>query len=261
MLLRGKKLLVICIFMIIILGYSYGFSACLGIGGGGVSIPDYAKRTGIYVKTDIKPTSRFEEARIKSVSVLKFDAKYVKSKGGEIIDYINLSNKFTDDLLKRFYQTSKIDVALGEYEDKIIETDILEKKRGDLEVQGNTLKRSIEYKATPYKKIQAILGGRINKYQEADNWDKSYIEITLKLTDTYSGSIFWITDMRGFVKDVADTIVKSIIARKYTEPLSAKAKKLKEKKAKKSVSKPKKAELKKKEEVKSKKSESKKKKK
>lgn len=204
----------------------YFFSSCAGI-----KVSKFTKETGIYIETDIKPSPRFEEARLKSVSILKFDAKNVKSVGGEIIDYIDLSNRFTDALIKRFYEIGKIDVALGEYEDKIIETDTLEKKRGDLEVQGSMIQRSIEYKCTPYKKIESILSGRINKFQEGKSWKKSFIEVTLKLTDTYTGAVYWITDMRGYVKDVVETIVKTISTGKYTEPIPVKKKKMvKEKK-------------------------------
>lgn len=199
----------------------YLFGSCAGI-----KVSKFTKRTGIYIETDIKPSPRFEEARLKSVAVLKFDAKNVKSVGGEIIDYIDLSNRFTDTLLKRFYEIGKIDVALGEYENKIIETDMLEKKRGDLEVQGSMIQRSIEFKCTPYKKIESILSGRINKFQEGKSWKKSFIEITLKLTDTYTGSVYWITDMRGYVKDVVETIVKTISTGKYTEPIPVKKKKV-----------------------------------
>lgn len=209
--------------------------------------------TGIFKKgiatleTDIKPTSKFEEQKIKSVSVIKFDGKYVKTVSGEIIDYIEISNKFTDDLLKKFYEMGQIDVALGEYEEKITETDTLEKKRGDIEIQGNSLQRSIEYKAAPYKKIETILSGRINKFltgsgkTDKQEWDMSFIEITLKLTDTYTGAVYWITDMRGSIKDVVETIAQSISKGKYTEPLKV----IQEEKAKKEE--PKKEEAKKEE--------------
>ncbi len=211
---------------ILLLGVSvYFISSCAGI-----KVSKFTKQTGIYIETDIKPTTKFEEARIKSLAILKFDAKNVKSMGGEIIDYIDLSNKFTDDLLKKFYNQSKIDVALGEYEDKVIESDTLEKKRGDLEVRGSTLQRSIQFNCTPYKKIESVLRGRINKFQEGDNWDKSFIDITLKLTDTYTGSIYWITDMRGYVKDVIDTIVKTVSSGKYKEPIPVKQSKVEKKK-------------------------------
>ncbi len=216
-----KKILITLIMLIFVIYNTSLYSACLGIGGG-VSIPKFSKKTGIYINTDIKPSAKFEEARIKSVAVLKFDAKNVKSIGGEIIDYIDLSNKFTDSLLKRFYEIGKIDIALGEYEDKIIETDTLEKKRGDLEVQGSMIQRSIEFKCTPYKKIESILSGRINKFQEGNSWKKSFIDITLKLTDTYTGAVYWITDMRGYVKDVIETIAKTISMGKYTEPIPVK---------------------------------------
>ena len=219
MLLKRKNVLFVLILITGVLSYTYSFAACFG---GGIDIPKFSKKSGIYIETDIKPSSRFEEARIKSIAVLKFDAKYVKSKGGEIIDYIDLSNRFTDDLLKRFYEIGKVDVALGEYEDRVIETDILEKKRGDLEVQGNILKRSIEYKAAPYKKIETVLSGRVNKYQMGDDWKHSFIDVTLKLTDTYSGTVYWITDIRGYEKDVVETIVQSVVKGKYTEPLPVK---------------------------------------
>ncbi len=209
------------ILVLILIAILAGITAC-GMVGKGIKVPKLSKKTGIYIETDIKPTARFEEAKIKSVSILKFDAKYVRTKHGKIVDYIYISNKFTDNLLKRFYEIGKIDVALGEYEDRIIETDILEKKRGDIEIQGSMLKRSIEFKATPYKKIESIMSGRINKYQQGQDWNKSFIEITLKLTDTYSGAIYWITDMRGYMKDVTETIVQSVNKGKYTEPLPVK---------------------------------------
>lgn len=215
-----KKLTILLTISIVVM-----FNSCAGI-----KVPKFTKETGIYIETDIKPTSKFEEARIDSVSILKFDAKNVKSIGGEIIDYIELSNKFTDDLIKRFYELELVDVALGEYEDRIIETDTLEKKRGDLEVQGSMIQRSIEFEATPYKKIKSILSGKINKFQEGKDWKTSFIDITLKLTDTYTGSVFWVTDMRGYVKDVVETIARTVTPKgKYTEPMPVKEVKEKKK--------------------------------
>ncbi len=211
------------------------FGSCLGFGGG-VSVPKFAKKTGIYIVTDIKPSSRLEESKIKSVAVLKFDAKNVKTVSGDLVDYIYLSNKFSSDLIKKFYVLGKIDVALGEYEDKVIETDLLTRKRGDIEVDENSLNRSIQYKCTPYKKIESILGGTVNKYQEGDDWAHSFIDITLRLTDTYSGAVYWVTDMRGYVKDVVETIVRTISERKYTEPMTLKQKKAAAKKKEKKIS-------------------------
>lgn len=215
---KGSLILLSIVVAILIMTIS-AYSACFGLFGSGIDVPKFTKKSGIYIETDIKPSSRFEEAKIKSVSVLKFDAKYVKTIGGEVVDYVDLSNRFTDDLLKNFYKLGVIDVALGEYEDKIIETDTLQKQRGDLEVVGNTLQRSVEYKAAPYKKIETILGGKIKKYQLGDDWDHSFVEITLRLTDTYSGAVYWITDMRGYIKDIVETISQSISQSKYTEPI------------------------------------------
>jgi len=198
----------------------------------GIKVSKFVKETGIYIETDIKPTAKFEEAKIKSVSILKFDAKNVQTIGGEMVDYIELSHRFTDDLIKRFYELEKIDVALGEYEDRIIESVSLEKKRGDLEVQGSLIQRSVEFNAAPYKKIESILTGKINKFQEGKDWKISFIDITLKLTDTYSGAVFWITDMRGYVKDVIETIAKTISEGKYTEPIPVKKTEKKESESK-----------------------------
>lgn len=234
MLFKKKSLILIIVLL--------SFAACSSMG--------FFQKISTELETDIKPSSKFEEARIKSVSVLKFDAKYVKSLGGEIVDYIEISNKFTDDLLKRFYEIGKIDVALGEYEDRIIETDILEKKRGDLEILGNTLKRSIEFKATPYKKIESILSGRVNKFLPGTGktdkaiWDSSFLDVTLKLTDTYDGSIYWITDMRGLTKDVIETIAQSISRGKYVEPLQLKKEEEEKKKVEKKKEVPKREEKK-----------------
>lgn len=219
---QKRSLILISIVMMILFSYTHVYSACFGLFGGGIDVPKFSKKTGIYVETDIKPSSRFEEARIKSVSVLKLDAKYVKTVGGEVVDYIDLSNRLTDDIIKNFYQLGDVDVALGEYEDRIIETDTLEKKRGDMDVVGNTLQRAIEFKAVPYKKIETILGGKIKKYQKGEDWEHSFIEITLRITDTYSGAVYWITDMRGYTKDIVETITQTVGKGKYTEPIAAK---------------------------------------
>ncbi len=206
------------------------FAGCFGKS---VKVPKFVKETGIYIETDIKPQARFEEAKIKSVAVVRFDARDVKTRGGEIIDYVTLSQKFTDDLIEKIYTLKKIDVALGEYENKIVETDTLERKRGDLEISGNTIQRSVEYIVNPYKKVQAVLRGKILKYQEGEDWERSFIEVSIRLTDNYTGSLYWITKMRGYVKDVIATIALTLSEGKYTEPIPVKKVIKKEEKKKK----------------------------
>lgn len=175
----------------------------------------------VYAETDTRPTEVFSSANIASVSVMRFDAKSVKTIGGEIIDYIALGNNFTDDLIKGFYSYRKIKVAVGEYEDTIMETDYIERKSGDLDLRSAHTTRTVTFKAVPFKKIDAILSGRIEKFDEApDAFERSYIEVTFRLVGTYDGEVFWITRMRGFYKDVIRVMVETISTGAYKEPVT-----------------------------------------
>jgi len=179
-----------------------------------------AKEKEIYVDTKIKPGSKFEEAQIKSVAVLNFDAKDVQTIGGQVVNYFVLSKTFADSLIKKIYSLAKIDVALGQYEESVVETDTVDKKKGDLDINSTSLERSVRYNCVPFKKISAVLSGTINRYRPiGDGQGKSFISVTLKLTDSFDGTVYWITDMEGYYKDVVHTIAYTLSTGKYEEPV------------------------------------------
>ena len=180
----------------------------------------FSKEKEIMIDTKIKPGSKFEEARIKSVAVMNFEARDVETIGGRMVNYFVLSRNLSDDIIKKIYSLGKIDVALGQYEESVTETDTVDKKKGDLFINSTSLQRSVHYNCLPYKKIQAVLTGTINKYRPiGDGKGKSYIHITLKLTDNYDGTVFWVTDMEGYYKDVVHTIAYTLSSGKYEEPV------------------------------------------
>jgi hypothetical protein len=179
-----------------------------------------AKEREIYIDTKIKPASKFEEARIRSVAVMNFDARDMETLGGRMVNYFVLSRTFSDEIIKKIFSLAKIDVALGQYEDSVVERDSVDKKKGDLYINSTSLERSVHYNCVPYKKIQAVLTGTINKYRPiGDGKGKSYIHITLKLTDNYDGTVYWVTDMEGYYKDVVHTIAYTLSTGKYEEPV------------------------------------------
>ncbi|HBE03154.1 MAG: hypothetical protein A2096_01095 [Spirochaetes bacterium GWF1_41_5] len=191
-------------------------AACAGTSGS-VSTLGMANKDQ-YIETDTKPNESFTKAQIKSISVLRFDAKSVKTFRGEIVDYIELSHNFTDDLIRAFYEKSKIRVAAGEYPESSEERDTIERRIGDVDMKTSKLESAVFYKSSPFRKIDAVLQGRILKYQANRQQENSFIEVYLKLSDTYDGSIYWITRIRGFYSDVIATVMLTINNSAYTEP-------------------------------------------
>lgn len=179
-----------------------------------------AKPKEIYIDTKTKPSAKFEEAKIKSVAILNFDAKDLQIVGGDPVNYIKLSKMFSDDLIKKIYTLGKIDVALGQYEDYVIESDTVDRKKGDLYINSTSFERSVKYNCVPFKKINAVLTGSINRYRSiGDGRGTSFINITLKLTDSYDGTVYWISEMEGYYKDVVHTIAYTLNSGKYEEPV------------------------------------------
>lgn len=182
----------------------------------------HAKTKTVMIDTKIKPTAKFEEAKIKSVSIMNFDAKDFQLLGGGQVNYVKLSKMFSDDIIKRIYTVGRIEVALGQYEDSVIETDTVDKKKGDLYINSSSSERTVKYNCTPFKKINAVLTGTIHKYRLiGDGRGSSFISITLKLTDSYDGTVYWITEMEGYYKDVVHTIAYTLSTGKYEEPVEA----------------------------------------
>ncbi|HMA99415.1 MAG TPA: hypothetical protein VKS21_00375 [Spirochaetota bacterium] len=170
-----------------------------------------------FIEADTKPKNIFTAKTIKSVSVMQFDAKGVKTLQGQIIDYMALGDTFTDDLIRTFYENGKIKVTVGEYVEEMALTDEVEKKVGDVNIKRSLAKSVVKYKAAPFRKVDALLSGRIVLFEKEKPFEKSYIEVYLKLTDTYDGTVFWITRIRGFYGNVINTIVSTIESGEYNE--------------------------------------------
>ncbi|MBI4976246.1 MAG: hypothetical protein HZC28_02130 [Spirochaetes bacterium] len=173
----------------------------------------------VFIENDVAPKKVFSDAGIKSVSVMRFDAKSVHTLGGRVVDYVKLGEDFTDDVIKAFYSLGTIKVAVGEYGDTIEESDFIEKKSGDLDINTSHMRRTVTYKAVPFKKIDCILSGRIEKFDESSDFYKSFVEVSFKVVGTYDGEVYWVTRMRGFYKDIVKTMVETIAKGTYTEPV------------------------------------------
>lgn len=181
--------------------------------------------TGFMVKleTDTRPHQIFNDHKIGSISIMNFDAKSVKTMRGEIIDYVNLGNKFTDDLIRAFYENGKIRVITGEYIESVEIHDKVLKQIGDQNIKQTEINRTVTYKAAPFRKVDAVLSGRIEKFTGKGSFNESFVEIYFSLTDTYDGSVYWITPMRGTVGNVINTMVETISLGNYTEIIEDKA--------------------------------------
>lgn len=168
------------------------------------------------LETDTKPNTLFEQKTIQSISVMGFDAKGVKTLRGKVIDYIDLGESFTDDLIRLFYESGKVKVTLGEYTEELRVRDTVERQIGDINVKRSEIVREVVYKATPFRKVDVMLSGRITRFDEQARLDNSYIEVYFKLTDTYDGTVYWISRIRGSYANVQQTLVKSISSGAYT---------------------------------------------
>lgn len=185
-----------------------------GIGGiyGGAQPP---------LETDTRPTQSFTDRKMTSLSVMTFDAKSVQTYRGSPVDYLELSRNFTDDLIRHFYSEGKIKISLGEYAETIQISDTTEKRLGDLNLKRNEVSSVVTYKVTPFRKVDCVLSGRITRWNPDSSPDKSFIEIYFKITDTYDGTVYWITRMRGHYANVIKTLADTVTTGLYTEAKTA----------------------------------------
>jgi hypothetical protein len=168
------------------------------------------------LETDTKPGPLFSEKKITSLAVQSFDAKGVQTYRSVPVDYVDLARNFTDDLIRAFYENGKLRVSLGEVLDQVTVNDLMEKRVGDVNVKRSEITTSVTYKASPYRKVDAQISGRITKYSPEDQLDKSYIEVYFKVTDAYDGTIYWITKMRGTYSTVLKTMMETISTGVYS---------------------------------------------
>ncbi|MBN8217340.1 MAG: hypothetical protein J0L75_11910 [Spirochaetes bacterium] len=189
------------------------------LAGGCATTPDTINPsgTGPSIQTDTRPAALFSEKKIASITVMGFDGKGVQTYRGALVDYVDLARTFTDDLLRSFYEGGKIRVSLGEVVDTVQVADSVEKRVGDFNIKRSELATTVTYKASPYRKVDAVLSGRITRFSSENNYDKSYLEVYFKLTDPYDGTVYWISRMRGTWRNVIDTLTETLEAGAYTE--------------------------------------------
>lgn len=193
--------------------------AALFLIGGCASTPDTINPsgTGPSIQTDTRPATLFSEKKIASITVMGFDGKGVQTYRGALVDYVDLARNFTDDLLRSFYEGGRIRVSLGEVVDTVAVADTVEKRVGDFNIKRSELATTVTYKASPYRKVDAVLSGRITRFSSENSYDKSYLEIYFKLTDPYDGTVYWISRMRGTWRNVIDTLTETLEAGAYSE--------------------------------------------
>ncbi len=171
----------------------------------------------VALETDTRPTQAFTDRKMTSLSVMTFDAKSVQTYRGSPVDYLELGRNFTDDLIRQFYSEGKIKISLGEYAETVQISDTVEKRLGDLNLKRNEVSSVITYKVTPFRKVDCAISGRITRWQPESTPEKSFIEIYFKVTDTYDGTVYWITRMRGNYNNVLKTLTDTITTGLYTE--------------------------------------------
>lgn len=171
----------------------------------------------IYVESDLKPVQGFDQADVKAVAVLNFDASGIKEKD---VDNIALRDTIAYDIIRNLYEQKKIRVIQGQAVESVQEKEIIQATKGDYEAATSTIERLVTYKYNPYQKVDAVLSGKVLDYviMDSDNAGYNYIELLVQLVDSVDGSLYWVTKIRGNYKDVIYTITYTISNKVYTEP-------------------------------------------
>lgn len=180
------------------------------------SSPDGAG-SGAAIQTDTRPAPLFAERKLASISIQGFDGKGVQTYRGSLVDYVDLARTFTDDLTRTLYEAGKLKVSLGEVVDSVSIHDSVEKRVGDFNVKRSELSSTVTYKASPFRKVDAVLSGRLTRFSSETPFEKSYVEIYFKVTDPYDGTVLWISRMRGTWKNVLATMAETLATGTYTE--------------------------------------------
>lgn len=171
----------------------------------------------IYVESDLKPVQGFDQADVKAVAVLNFDASGIKEKD---VDNIALRDTIAYDIIRNLYEQKKIRVIQGQAVESVQEKEIIQATKGDYDAATSTIERLVTYKYNPYQKVDAVLSGKVLDYviMDSDNAGYNYIELLVQLVDSVDGSLYWVTKIRGNYKDVIYTITYTISNKVYTEP-------------------------------------------
>jgi hypothetical protein len=100
------------------------------------------------------------------------------------------------------------------------EREMIQSTRGDYEAATGTIERIVTYKYNPYQKVDAILSGKVLKYEVIDKKRPgyNYIELQIQVVDSVDGTMYWVTKIRGNYKDVIFTVTHTISEKVYTEP-------------------------------------------
>ncbi|MDD5065466.1 MAG: hypothetical protein PHF84_00320 [bacterium] len=170
------------------------------------------------IETDVLPDNRIQN--IKSLALFHFDAKLVNSGRAELVDYLEISERFHQSLLDRFYRLNKVQIADADEKLSQTEEDSLSVQRGKYipEYDEKKIKNRIETSQTPVKTMDAYLYGKIARFYEGKDFETSYIDITFFLVESRSKAILWTSGMKGCLKYVSETLVATIEKGDYSEP-------------------------------------------
>ncbi len=177
------------------------------------------------VKTETMPNEKFKKVR--SLALYKFDGKLINSGRISLIDYIEVTDKFHKYLLKKFQEVPNFEIVNAVEKITVVENDAISIRRGrgvpgyDEKKFGN----KNEFSEDAVKTIEASLYGKITRFYEGKDFETSYIELIIYLVDTKTKTIYWVTSIKGCLKFVVDTIVKTIASGEYTEPTTKDIKK------------------------------------
>ncbi len=172
---------------------------------------------------DEKPSPAFFKKTIRSIAIQKFDARYVKTVRGKIINYRDLENEFTDALIKKFYALPKgkggNDISVSQAElPLLVDYDLhKEKKQGGLNVHTKKQTTLIVNTARHARKNDVIMFGYIEKFSfGVTQSDKTnFIQLIVYLVDSRDGVVLWRSRVKGYVGDVVHGLAILVGRKKY----------------------------------------------
>ncbi len=169
-----------------------------------------------YIETELYPIESYQYSDVEAIAVLNFDASIIKNKK---VDNIALRQKITYDITKGLYQTGKVRVIQGQTLSEMGEIEIAQNTKGDYKAKTSTIQREVKYEVNPFQKVDAVLSGKVVDYElNRQDPDYDYIEMIIQLADNVDGTLYWVSRIKGYYKDVIYTTCNTIANHTYTEP-------------------------------------------
>lgn len=170
------------------------------------------------LQTETKPNRKLE--RFQTLALYKFDGKLINRGRTDIINYLKIADQFHKYLLEEFQQIPHIK-ATDAAEKKTLKDNDSRKVLRSKDVpsyNSREMGQEKEYSEDVVKTIDVALHGKITKFYEGDDLETSYIEVVFYLVDTKTKVVYWTTRMKGCLKFVAESMVKTLATGEYWEP-------------------------------------------